>query len=182
MDSVDLISKYFPSLTQEQLDRFTKLGELYPHWNAQINVISRKDIDSLYEHHILHSLGIAQMIRFKPGTSLLDFGTGGGFPGIPLAILFPECQFLLVDSIGKKVKVAGAIAEVLGLENVRTLHARGEEIQERFDFVVSRAVMRLDELVGFTRKLIHHEHYTRPSARSSSRPSRSSIFPSKWQY
>ena len=139
MDSVDLLSKYFPSLTQEQLDRFTKLGELYPHWNAQINVISRKDIDSLYEHHILHSLGIAQMIRFKPGTSLLDFGTGGGFPGIPLAILFPECQFLLVDSIGKKVKVAGAIAEALGLENVRTLHARGEEIQEHFDFVVSRA-------------------------------------------
>ena len=158
MDSVDLLSKYFPSLTQEQLDRFTKLGELYPYWNAQINVISRKDIDSLYEHHILHSLGIAQMIRFKPGTSLLDFGTGGGFPGIPLAILFPECQFLLVDSIGKKVKVAGAIAEALGLENVRTLHARGEEMQERFDFVVSRAVMRLDELVGFTRKLIHHEH------------------------
>ena len=100
MDSVDLLSKYFPSLTQEQLDRFTKLGELYPYWNAQINVISRKDIDALYEHHILHSLGIAQMIRFKPGTSLLDFGTGGGFPGIPLASLFPECQFLLVDSCG----------------------------------------------------------------------------------
>ena len=152
---MDLITKYFPHLTEEQRSQFAELDPLYQEWNAKINVISRKDIDALYEHHVLHSLGIAQMIRFKPGTKILDFGTGGGFPGIPLAILFPECAFLLVDSIGKKVKVAGAVAESLGLKNVRVLHGRGEEIKEQFDFVVSRAVMQLQELVGFTKQLVH---------------------------
>ena len=152
---MDLITKYFPHLTEEQRRQFAELDPLYRDWNAKIKVISRKDIDALYEHHVLHSLGIAQMIRFKPGTKILDFGTGGGFPGIPLAILFPECEFLLVDSIGKKVKVAGAVAESLGLKNVRVLHGRGEEIKEQFDFVVSRAVMQLQELVGFTKQLVH---------------------------
>ena len=152
---MDLITKYFPHLTEEQRRQFAELDPLNRDWNAKINVISRKDIDALYEHHVLHSLGIAQMIRFKPGTKILDFGTGGGFPGIPLAILFPECAFLLVDSIGKKVKVAGAVAESLGLKNVRVLHGRGEEIKEQFDFVVSRAVMQLQELVGFTKQLVH---------------------------
>lgn len=152
---MDLITKYFPHLTEEQRRQFAELDPLYRDWNAKINVISRKDIDALYEHHVLHSLGIAQMIRFKPGTKILDFGTGGGFPGVPLAILFPECEFLLVDSIGKKVKVAGAVAESLGLRNVRVLHGRGEEIKEQFDFVVSRAVMQLQELVGFTKQLVH---------------------------
>ena len=152
---MDLITKYFPHLTEEQRSQFAELDPLYRDWNAKINVISRKDIDALYEHHVLHSLGIAQMIRFKPGTKILDFGTGGGFPGVPLAILFPECAFLLVDSIGKKVKVAGAVAESLGLKNVRVLHGRGEEIKEQFDFVVSRAVMQLQELVGFTKQLVH---------------------------
>ena len=152
---MDLITKYFPHLTEEQRRQFAELDPLYRDWNAKVNVISRKDIDALYEHHVLHSLGIAQMIRFKPGTKILDFGTGGGFPGIPLAILFPECEFLLVDSIGKKVKVAGAVAESLGLKNVRVLHGRGEEIKEQFDFVVSRAVMQLQELVGFTKQLVH---------------------------
>lgn len=154
---MELILKYFPQLTEEQQRQFAALDTLYRDWNAKINVISRKDIDALYEHHILHSLGIAQMIRFKPGTRIFDFGTGGGFPGIPLAILFPECEFLLVDSIGKKVKVAAAVAEALGLTNVRTLHGRGEDVQEQFDFVVSRAVMQLSELVGFVRRLVHHE-------------------------
>lgn len=152
---MDLITKYFPHLTEEQRRQFAELDPLYRDWNAKINVISRKDIDALYEHHVLHSLGIAQMIRFKPGTKILDFGTGGGFPGVPLAILFPECEFLLVDSIGKKVKVAGAVAESLGLKNVRVLHGRGEEIKEQFDFVVSRAVMQLQELVSFTKQLVH---------------------------
>jgi hypothetical protein len=152
---MDLITKYFPHLPEEQRRQFAELDPLYRDWNAKINVISRKDIDALYEHHVLHSLGIAQMIRFKPGTKILDFGTGGGFPGVPLAILFPECEFLLVDSIGKKVKVAGAVAESLGLKNVRVLHGRGEEIKEQFDFVVSRAVMQLQELVGFTKQLVH---------------------------
>ena len=153
---MDLITKYFPHLTEEQRRQFAELDPLYRDWNAKINVISRKDIYALYEHHVLPSLGIAQMIRFKPGTKILDFGTGGGFPGIPLAILFPECEFLLVDSIGKKVKVAGAVAESLGLKNVRVLHGRGEEIKEQFDFVVSRAVMQLQELVSFTKQLVHH--------------------------
>lgn len=149
-----IITKYFPHLSEAQVLQFAQLDELYRHWNAQINVISRKDIDALYLHHILHSLGITQMIRFKAGSRILDFGCGGGFPGIPLAIMFPEVEFLLVDSIGKKVKVATAVAEALGLKNVKTLHGRGEQIKEQFDFVVSRAVMRLDELEPMVRKLI----------------------------
>lgn len=152
-----IIQKYFPHLTEEQAAQYARLDELYRYWNAQINVISRKDIDQLYPHHILHSLGIVQMIRFKPGSNVLDFGCGGGFPGIPLAIMFPDVNFLLVDSIGKKVKVATAVAEALGLKNVRTLHGRGEQIKEKFDFVVSRAVMRLDELEPMVRNLISPE-------------------------
>lgn len=152
-----IIQHYFPYLSEEQVAQFARLDELYRYWNAQINVISRKDIDYLYEHHILHSLGIAQMIRFKPTTRILDFGCGGGFPGIPLAIMFPDVEFLLVDSIGKKIKVASAVAEALGLKNVKTLHGRGEDIKEKFDFVVSRAVMRLDELEPLVRNLISKE-------------------------
>lgn len=154
---LEVITKYFPSLTAEQIAQYAQLDELYRHWNAQINVISRRDIDQLYLHHVLHSLGIVQMIRFKPGTKVLDFGCGGGFPGIPLAIMFPEVDFLLVDSIGKKIKVATAVADALGLQNVRTLHGRGEQIDEQFDFVVSRAVMRLDELEPMVRRLIHDQ-------------------------
>lgn len=154
---LDIITKYYPNLTAEQREQYEKLDELYRYWNAQINVISRKDIDQLYPHHVLHSLGITQMIRFKSGSKVLDFGCGGGFPGIPLAIMFPEVDFLLVDSIGKKIKVATAVAESLGLKNVRTLHGRGEQIQEQFDFVVSRAVMRLDELEPMVRRLVHHK-------------------------
>lgn len=152
-----IITKYFSQITLEQQEHFVRLDALYRYWNSQINVISRKDIDQLYLHHVLHSLGIAQMIRFKSGTKVLDFGTGGGFPGIPLAIMFPEVEFLLVDSIGKKVKVATAVADELGLNNVRTYHGRGEHISEQFDFVVSRAVMRLDELVPLIRRLIHKD-------------------------
>lgn len=157
MNSVDIIYNYFPTLTDEQRQQFAQLDELYRYWNAQINVISRKDIDNLYVHHILHSLGIAQMIRFKPGSRVIDFGCGGGFPGVPLGIMFPETEFLLVDSIGKKIKVATAVAEALNLKNVRTLHGRGEDVKEQFDFVVSRAVMRLDELEPMVRRLVHHE-------------------------
>ena len=153
-----IIDRYFPTQTNEQRRQYAQLDELYRHWNAQINVISRKDIDHLYEHHVLHSLGVTQMIRFKPGTKVLDFGCGGGFPGIPLAIMFPEVDFLLVDSIGKKIKVATAVAEALALKNVRTLHGRGEQIDEQFDFVVSRAVMRLDELEPMVGRLVHHNH------------------------
>lgn len=153
-----LIKKYFPNITAEQEQQYAQLEELYKHWNAQINVISRKDIDDLYCHHILHSLGILQMLSFKAGSKILDFGCGGGFPGIPLAIMFPDVEFLLVDSIGKKIKVATAVAQDLGLKNVRTLHARGEGINgEKFDFVVSRAVMRLDALYPLVKNLISSE-------------------------
>lgn len=139
----ELIQKYFKNLTAEQISRFDQLYELYSHWNAQINVISRKDIDELYERHILHSLGIAKFCSFKPGENILDVGTGGGFPGIPLAILFPETNFHLVDSIGKKIKVVVEVAEALGLKNVKASHSRAEQINEKFDFVVSRAVTKL---------------------------------------
>jgi len=141
----DLLLKYFPHLTDIQLQQFNRLPELYTFWNNQINVISRKDIDQLFERHVLHSLGIAKVISFLPGEKVLDVGTGGGFPGIPLAILFPETQFYLVDSIGKKIKVVNEVAAALGLTNVRAFHKRAEEINEKFDFVVSRAVTRLKE-------------------------------------
>lgn len=168
-----LINHYFPNLTAEQQERFAALDALYHDWNAKINVISRKDIDNLYEHHVLHSLGIAEIINFRPGTRVLDLGTGGGFPGIPLAIFFPEVHFHLVDSIGKKIRVCNEVIAALGLENVTTQHARAEEIKyqkspkklrkgeeptpaegflkERFDFVVSRAVMPLADLVKISR-------------------------------
>ena len=151
---MELILKYFPDLTEEQKRQFAALYDLYTDWNSKINVISRKDIENLYEHHVLHSLGIAQIIRFKPGTKIMDLGTGGGFPGIPLAILFPEVQFHLVDSIGKKVRVATEIAGSIGLKNVTTRHARAEEEKQLFDFVVSRAVMPLTDLLKIIRKNI----------------------------
>ena len=151
---MELILKYFPDLTEEQKRQFAALYDLYTDWNSKINVISRKDIENLYEHHVLHSLGIAKVIRFKPGTKVMDLGTGGGFPGIPLAILFPEVQFHLVDSIGKKVRVATEIAGSIGLKNVTTRHARAEEEQQLFDFVVSRAVMPLTDLLKIIRKNI----------------------------
>lgn len=151
---MELILKYFPDLTEEQKRQFAALYDLYTDWNSKINVISRKDIENLYEHHVLHSLGIAKVIRFKPGTKVMDLGTGGGFPGIPLAILFPEVQFHLVDSIGKKVRVATEIAGSIGLKNVTIRHARAEEEKQLFDFVVSRAVMPLTDLLKIIRKNI----------------------------
>lgn len=154
---MEQILKYFPNLTERQIEQFRMLDELYHDWNSKINVISRKDIDNLYEHHVLHSLGIADYIRFKPGTEIMDLGTGGGFPGIPLAIMFPECKFHLVDSIGKKIKVCTAVAEALGLENVTTRHCRAEEEKRQFDFVVSRAVMPLMDLIKIIRKNIKKE-------------------------
>jgi len=138
-----LIQKYFKNLTAEQISQFDRLYDLYSFWNAQINVISRKDIEELYERHILHSLGIAKFYTFKPGEKVLDVGTGGGFPGIPLAILFPETQFHLVDSIGKKIKVVNEVATALGLTNVKASHLRAEQVADKYDFVVSRAVTRL---------------------------------------
>ena len=152
--TMDLILKYFPDLTEEQKRQFAALYDLYLDWNSKINVISRKDIENLYEHHVLHSLGIAKVIRFRPGTQIMDLGTGGGFPGIPLAILFPEVQFHLVDSIGKKVRVASEIANSIGLKNVTFRHARAEEEKGKFAFVVSRAVMPLTDLLKIIRKNI----------------------------
>lgn len=149
-----LILKYFPNLTEEQKKQFDALYDLYLDWNSKINVISRKDIENLYEHHVLHSLGIAKVINFKPGTKIMDLGTGGGFPGIPLAILFPEVHFHMVDSIGKKVRVATEIANSIGLKNVTFRHARAEEEKQLFDFVVSRAVMPLTDLLKIIRKNI----------------------------
>lgn len=148
------ILEYFPSLTEEQIRQFSALWDLYRDWNSKINVISRKDIDNLYEHHVLHSLAIAKALKFKPGTSVLDFGTGGGFPGIPLAILFPEVSFKLIDGTGKKILVANSIAESIGLKNVYAEQKRGEDEKGKYDFVVSRAVMPLQELVKIVRKNI----------------------------
>ena len=151
MDSVELILKYFKNLTPEQIEKFERLRPLFEEWNAQINVISRKDMDTFYERHVLHSLAIAKVISFEANTSILDIGTGGGFPGIPLAILFPEVEFLLVDSIGKKIKVVNAIAQELKLSNIRAIHDRAENINEQFDFVISRAVTAMPKFIKWTK-------------------------------
>ena len=152
-----IIDNYF-KLTERQAQQFAALDALYRDWNSKINVISRKDIDNLYEHHVLHSLAIAKLLPFMPGTSIMDVGTGGGFPGIPLAILFPECQFLLIDSIGKKIKVATEVAKALGLTNVVCKQERVEEEKQKFDFVVSRAVMPLPDLVKLVQKNVSNKH------------------------
>lgn len=152
MDSINVIEKYFPGLSGKQREQFEKLGPLYADWNSKINVISRKDIDNLYTNHILHSLAIAKFLQPAPGTTFLDMGTGGGFPGIPLAIMYPECRFHLIDRIGKKIKVAQAIAEAIGLTNVTFQHGDIGECRERYDYVVSRAVMTLDALVPLITK------------------------------
>ncbi len=151
------ILKYFPDLTEVQKEQFAALYDLYIDWNSKINVISRKDIENLYEHHVLHSLGIAKIINFRSGTTVMDLGTGGGFPGIPLAIMFPETEFHLVDSIGKKIKVATEVSNSIGLKNVRLSHARGEEIKDKYNFVVTRAVMPLVDLMKTVRKAINKE-------------------------
>ena len=156
---MESITKYFPNLSDRQKEQFTALYDLYYDWNSKINVISRKDIENLYLHHVLHSLAIAKYITFKPDTKIMDMGCGGGFPGIPLAIMFPDVQFHLVDSIGKKVRVAGEIAQAIGLENVRTSHSRAEEIKDKYNFVVSRAVMQLPDLVKICRKNISNEQF-----------------------
>ena len=156
---MEQLIKYFPNLSEEQIIQFTALRELYTDWNSKINVISRKDIDNLYEHHILHSLGIAKVIKFAPGTNIMDLGTGGGFPGIPLAILFPECKFHLVDSIGKKIKVATEVSNSIGLKNVKLSHSRGEEIKDKYHFVVTRAVMPLIDLMKTVKKNIGNEQF-----------------------
>ncbi len=151
---MDKILKYFPELTERQREQFEALDALYHDWNAKINVISRKDIDQLYEHHVLHSLAIAKAIRFRPGTRILDFGTGGGFPGIPLAILFPDCEFKLIDGTGKKIRVAQEVSQAIGLTNCHPEHLRGEDEKGHYHFVVSRAVMPLPDLVKIVRKNI----------------------------
>ena len=154
---MDIITKYFADLSEEQRRQFEALYELYQEWNSKINVISRKDIDNLYEHHVLHSLAIAKMLRFKDGTEILDFGTGGGFPGIPLAILFPNCRFRLIDGTGKKIRVATEVANAIGLKNCTPEHKRGEEEKGKYDFVVSRAVMPLPDLERIVRKNISNK-------------------------
>ncbi len=145
------IAHYFPGLSEKQLHQFRELKAIYTEWNAQINVISRKDMEEFNERHVLHSLGIGQFISFESGSKILDIGTGGGFPGIPLAILFPETEWLLVDSIGKKIKVVNAVKTHLGLDNVRAEHARAEQVNEQFDFIVSRAVTRMGEFIPLTK-------------------------------
>ena len=154
---MEQILKYFQGLSEEQQRQLSMLNALYHEWNEKINVISRKDIDNLYEHHVLHSLSIGKAIHFRPGTSVLDFGTGGGFPGIPLAILFPETRFRLIDGTGKKIRVATEVANAIGLKNVEAVHLRGEEEKGKYDFVVSRAVMPLPDLMKIVRKNISKE-------------------------
>jgi 16S rRNA (guanine527-N7)-methyltransferase len=161
---MEILTKYFPGLTGRQLDQFGRLSSLYDEWNSQINVISRKDIEQLYERHVLHSLAIAKVIQFKPKTSILDVGTGGGFPGIPLAILFPETSFLLIDSIGKKIKVVSEVASSLNLLNVTAQHIRVEEVKQKFDFVVSRAVTAFPRFVPMVRtKISSHNNNDLPN-------------------
>ena len=157
--SVSLILKYFPEITDEQKQQFEKLEKLYTEWNEKINVISRKDMDGLYEKHILHSLGIAKVMPFADGTKVLDIGTGGGFPGIPLAILFPEVSFTLIDSIGKKIKVVEAVSEGLGLKNVTAVHGRVEKLKEKFHFVVSRAVTQMPEFLRWLKGKFEKEQF-----------------------
>ena len=156
---MELIKKYFPELTQHQQEQLSALDELYHEWNEKINVISRLDIDNLYEHHVLHSLAIGRVLRFKPRTEILDFGTGGGFPGVPLAILFPDCQFTLIDGTGKKIRVAQEVCQAIGLENCTPIHRRGEEEKGKYDFVVSRAVMSLPDLARMVKKNIKKEQH-----------------------
>lgn len=156
---IEIIKKYFPQLTPKQEEQFAALDALYHDWNAKINVISRKDIDNLYEHHILHSLAIAKRINFREGTNVLDFGTGGGFPGVPLAIFFPEANFKLIDGTGKKVRVAQEVADAIGLDNVLPAHLRGEEEKGKFDFIVSRAVMPLPDLMKIVKKNIASDQH-----------------------
>ena len=152
--NIDIITKYFSDISDEQRRQFEALYDLYQDWNSKINVISRKDIDNLFEHHVLHSLAIAKTIRFKDGSEILDFGTGGGFPGVPLAILFPNCHFRLIDGTGKKIRVATEVANAIGLKNCHPEHKRGEEEKGKYDFVVSRAVMPLPDLERIVRKNI----------------------------
>jgi len=162
--SFEFIIQAFPELTEKQQNQFNALKSLYEDWNAQINVISRKDTENFYERHVLHSLAIAKVITFHPDSKILDIGTGGGFPGIPLAILFPETQFILVDSIGKKIKVVNEIANSLGLKNVKGIHCRAEEIQEKFDFVVSRAVTAMPEFLKWTKgKFLSKKNHSLPN-------------------
>lgn len=155
----DLITKYFPNITARQRKQFDALYDLYADWNAKINVISRKDITNLYEHHVLHSLAIAKFINFKDDTNVLDLGTGGGFPGIPLAIMFPNANFKMIDGTGKKIKVATEIANAIGLENVLLQHKRGEEERGKFDFIISRAVMPLSDMMKIVRKNIAKDNH-----------------------
>lgn len=161
---MDIIRKYFTDLTDQQLDYFSQLGSLYKEWNSKINVISRKDIEQLYERHILHSLSIAKIIQFKPGTTVLDVGTGGGFPGIPLAIFFPETSFVLIDSIAKKIKVVNEVASALKLQNVQAEHLRVEEVKQKFDFIVSRAVTAFPTFFAMVRtKVINQSNNDLPN-------------------
>ncbi len=155
----DIIQHYFPDITAKQIEQFNQLQELYEEWNAQINVISRKDLDELYVRHVLHGLGIAKVIQFKPATAILDVGTGGGFPGIPLAILFPDCSFHLVDAIGKKIKVVNAVTESLGLNNLTAAHQRAEKVEGKFDFIVSRAVTRTAGFIPWVRNKIKKDSF-----------------------
>lgn len=157
--SVELIQKYFPNLTQVQIEQFSKLENLYQEWNEKINVISRKDMESLYEKHILHSLGIAKVMSFSPETKVLDIGTGGGFPGIPLAILFPEVEFTLIDSIGKKITVVKEVSEGIGLKNVKAIHGRAEDLKGQFHFVVSRAVTQMPVFLRWLRGKFAKEQF-----------------------
>lgn len=154
---MEIIKKHFPKLTDEQYKQFEQLEEVYKFWNDQINVISRKDMDQFYERHVLHALAIAKIVDFKDGTTILDVGTGGGFPGIPLAILYPNCKFHLVDSIGKKIKVVHEVVQTLGLKNVNATHTRVEQVKPKYDFIVSRAVTKMPVFISWVRKRIKKE-------------------------
>lgn len=155
---MDLITKYFPKLTEDQLNKFKMMYDVYLYWNSKINVISRKDFEHFYEKHVLHSLAIAKFVSFQPNTTIMDVGTGGGFPGVPLAVMFPECQFLLVDSIAKKIKVVDEVTAALGIKNITTYNARMEELAEDVDFVVSRAVADMKILYDWASKYVIDRH------------------------